>query len=184
MKNSKFAAFTLIAVLTAVPLSSYADNGLYLGASVGSATLTETFDGVGIDADSTAYRLTLGMQLNDFLGVEGGYQSFGRFTDSVIIGNQVFNTRLQADGFTLGVTGSIPLGRNVSLFGRAGAFFWDGDARLDNFTRSRPEDTNSYLGGGATVAFSESLELVGDWTRYQLENTESDVISLGFIFRF
>ena len=70
------------------------------------------------------------------------------------------------------------------MFGRAGAFFWDGDADINNVSQATPEDTNPYFGAGAKFAISDQFSLVGDWTRYELEDTESDVLSLGVTFRF
>lgn len=184
MKTARTAVVALLAALALAPLTALADSGFYLGGSVGSATLTEDFDGLDIDADSTPYRLMIGWQFNDFFSLEGGYQNFGRFEERLDIVGGPFDVRLKADGFTLGATGSIPLTDTVALFGRGGAFFWDGDGLINNITVARPEDTNVYLGGGASVALNEQLELVGDWTRYQLEDTESDVLSLGFVYRF
>lgn len=171
-------------MLALAPLAASADSGVYFGGSVGSATLTEDFDGFGIDSDSTPYRLTLGIQVTDFFSLEGGYHNFGNFKDSFVVGGEPVDISLKADGFTLGVTGSLPLGDSFSLFGRAGAFFWDGDALINDITQASPEDTNAYLGGGGTVSITDRLKLVGDWTRYELETTESDVISLGFTYRF
>lgn len=184
MRITKSAPAALLAMLAFAPLTTFAESGLYFGGSVGSATLTEDFDGLGVDTDSTPYRFTIGLQLNDYFALEGGYHNFGRFEDRVNVGGLPVDVRLKADGFTLGGTGSIPLSESFSLFGRAGAFFWDGDALINNITQARPEDTNPYYGGGGTVAMSERLSLVGDWTRYELEDTESDVISLGFTYRF
>lgn len=184
MKKANPATFALLTMLALTPLTAFADSGFYFGGSVGSATLTEDFDGLGIDSDSTPFRLTAGWQVNDFFSLEGGYHNFGRFEERFETGNGPIDIRLKADGFTLGATGSIPLGDTVGLFGRAGAFFWDGDAEINDVTQARPEDSNLYLGGGATVAMTDRLKLVGDWTRYQLEDTESDVISLGFTYRF
>ncbi len=184
MKYAKTASIALLATLALAPLTAFADSGFFIGGSVGSATLTEDFDGLGVDADSDSFRLTAGWQFNDYFALEGGYHSFGKFEESLDVGGNPVDIRLKADGFTLGATGSLPLGSSFSLFGRAGAFFWDGDAEINNVSQARPEDTNIYLGGGATVAVTERLRLVGDWTRYQLEDTESDVISLGFTYRF
>lgn len=184
MKHAKTASIALLATLVLAPFTAFAESGFIIGGSVGSATLTEDFDGLGVDADSDSFRLTVGWQFNDYFSLEGGYHSFGKFEESLDVGGNPVNIRLKADGFTLGATGSLPLGSSFSLFGRAGAFFWDGDAEINNVTEARPEDTNIYVGGGATVAITERLRLVGDWTRYELEDTESDVISLGFTYRF
>jgi hypothetical protein len=184
MKHAKTALCASLTIFALAPLTAMAEGGFYLGGSVGSVSFTDNFDALGIDTDSTSYRLTAGLQLNDFFSVEGGYHNFGDFEQRFNVIGDPIDVRLKADGFTLGVTGSIPLGSGLSLFGRAGGFFWDGDTNLSNPSRIRPEDSNPYLGAGATVAFSEHLKLVGDWTRYEFEFTESDVISLGLTYRF
>lgn len=184
MKHAKTALFASLTMLTLAPLNAMAESGFYLGGSVGSVSFTDNFDALGIDTDSTSYRLIAGFQLNEFLSLEGGYHNFGDFEQRFDLLGEPINVRLKADGFTLGVTGSIPIGSGVALFGRAGGFFWDGDTGLGNVSRVRPEDANPYIGGGATVSFSEHLKLVGDWTRYEFAFTESDVISLGFTYRF
>ncbi|MEM8684667.1 MAG: outer membrane beta-barrel protein [Pseudomonadota bacterium] len=184
MKHGKKTLLAIAVGAALLPLSAMADRGLYFGGSVGTAELSEDFGGIGIDADSTAYRLVVGWQLSDFLSLEGGYQDFGRFEDAFTVGGQPVNLRLKADGFTLGGTASIPLSYSMSLYGRAGAFFWDGDAEVNSITDARPEDTNPYFGGGAKVSLTNRIDLIGDWTRYELDETESDVISLGFTVRF
>lgn len=183
MKHAR-NALTVLAVATLLPAAALADGGFYLGGSVGHASLTEDFDVFEVDTGSTAYRFVAGWQFNEFLSLEGGYHNFGRFEDSYTIDGQPVDLNLEADGFTLGGTLSLPLTRSLSLYGRGGAFFWDGDANVNGITEARPEETNPYYGGGAKVGITERLDLVGDWTRYELDSTDSDVISLGFTFRF
>ncbi len=177
-------ALAVVAAMALLPTAALAENGFYLGGSVGSASLTEDFDGFDVDADSTAWRFVAGWQFNQFLSLEGGYHNFGSFEDTFDVNGEPVDLRLKAEGFTLGGTLSLPVTRSLSLYGRGGAFFWDGDANINSITEARPEDTNPFYGAGATVAISDRLDLVGDWTRYELESTDSDVISLGFTFRF
>ena len=184
MKLPNKAAIAATTLLALSPLTALADGGFYVGGSVGSSSLSNDFDGFEVDADSTAFRLIAGWQFNDFFSLEGGYHNFGELEQSVDNNGELVDISLKADGFTLGGTGSIPLGEKFALFGRAGAFFWDGDAKINDITQARPEDTNLYYGGGAKFAITERLSLLGDWTRYELEDTESDVISLGFTFSF
>ena len=200
----------LFAALAFVPLSAFAESGMYVGGSVGSATLSKDLGSFRIDTESTPYRFTIGLQLYDFFALEGGYQNFGTFEDRFTLGGDPVDIGLKADGYTLGFTGSIPLGDRISLFGRAGAFFWDGEALINSVLYGRvgaffwdedvyswedelyydsnesaePGDTNAYFGAGATVSLTDRLELVSDWTRYRLESTESDVFSIGFTYRF
>ena len=168
----------------AVPLAANADSGFYIGGSVGSATLEEDFDGFSLDADNTAYRFVAGWQLGDMLSLEAGYQNFGSFDDSFTVGGEPVNVSIEADGWMLGGTASLPLGPALSLYGRAGAFIWDADAEVNSIVEGRTDDTNPYYGAGAKVAIGERIDLIGDWTRYELDDTESDVISLGFTLRF
>ena len=184
MKNNSMASLALFAVLSAVPLTALADSGFFFAGSVGSATLDDELDGFGIDTESTSFRLTAGWQFSDFLALEGGYHSFGKFNEQYDVGGLITDISLQADGYTLGLTGSVPLGGNMSLFGRAGAFVWDADAVINDIALAVAEDTHLYYGAGADFKVTERFSLIGDWTRYEIEETESDVISIGFRYRF
>ena len=176
----------LIAAVLAVhiPVTAFADNGFFLAASVGSAELSEDFDGFDVDADSTAYRITAGWRFSDYLAVEGGYHNFGDFEQTFDIAGTPTDVSLKADGFTLGGVGSIPLGERFDLFGRVGAFFWDGDADLNGVTQATPEDTNLYLGLGARFKLNERFSITGDGSRYDLDGTTGTVFSLGAELRF
>lgn len=174
----------LVAALLALASPIATAEGLYIGGSIGSASLSDDLDGFDVDTDSTAFRLIAGWQFNDYFSLEGGYMNFGAFEQGFDINGQIVDIRLDADGFTLGGTGSIPISERFALYGRIGAFFWDGDADINNVSQARPEDTNLYLGAGASFALSERLRLIGDLTRYKLEDTESDVFSLGLAYHF
>ena len=184
MKKALLTLATLAALLVLTPLTALGDDGFYVGGSVGSASLSEDFDGFNVDSDSTAFRLVAGWQINDYLSVEGGYQNFGAFEQTFTVNGEPVDVSLDADGFMLGGTGSFPLSDRFALYGRVGAFFWDGDAEINNVSQARPEDTNLYLGAGVSFALTGQLKLIVDWTRYNLEDTESNVISLGLTYGF
>jgi OOP family OmpA-OmpF porin len=184
MAIKRQAAVAALVILATAPLSAGAGEGFYIGASVGSASLSEDFDGLGIDDSSTSFRIVGGWRANDYFTLEAGYQNFGDFEASTDIGGSESAVKLSADGFTLGLTGSVPLTDKFSLFGRAGMFFWDGNAEVDNASQATPEDTNPYFGVGVAYAVSEKFLLIGDWTRYELESANSSVYSVGFEFRF
>ena len=182
MKIQSMLIAAVLAVL--MPVTAIADSGFFLAASVGSAELSEDFDGFDIEADSMAYRITAGWRFSDYLAVEGGYHNFGDFEQTIDIAGTPTDLSFKADGFTIGGVGSLPLGERFALFARAGAFFWDGDADINNVTRATPEDTNLYLGAGARLALSERLSLTVDGSRYDLDDTSSTVFSVGLDVRF
>lgn len=178
----KIAGLGLSAFL--MPTLASADTGLFVGASLGSSHLDQDFSGLNIDTDATAYRFVGGFTFGDYLGVEAGYHNFGNFEETINIGSISSISEVAADGWTLGGTLGLPLSEQFSLYGRAGVFFWDADVVVDGFSIDVPEDENPYYGGGAKFDVTSNLTLVGDWTRYELDTIDSDVISIGFELRF
>ncbi len=184
MKRQTQVQSALLSLLMLLPLGANADKGFYAGGGIGSAELSEDFDGFTIDTDSTAYRIFGGWRFNDYFAVEGGYQDFGDFEQQIDVGGTPVTASLSADGFTLGVAGSLPIGERFSVMGRFGMFYWDGNAEINNVSQATPEDNNPYFGIGIGYAVSEKFLITGDLTRFELEDANSNVISLGFQFRF
>lgn len=177
MKSLYVLLLSIVVLVAATP--ARADGGPYVGASIGSATLTDSFEFFDVDDDSTAYRLVAGFNFGDTFGLEAGYQKFGSFEED--LDNRF---RLDADGVFFGGTLGLPLSDGVRLLGRGGLFFWDGDSIFNDARRANGDDGQLYLGAGAEVKLGDSLRLVGDWTRYELDYTDSDVISIGFTLNF
>ncbi len=109
---------TTLSVLLLLPLGAYADKGFLVGGSIGSARLSENFDGLNIDTDTTSFRIVKGWRFNDFFAVEGGYHNFGDFEQQIDVNGTPATASFSADGFTLGVGGNVPLGERFSLLGR------------------------------------------------------------------
>jgi len=182
-RKSQYLAGLAVAFL-AVPALATADSGLFVGGSIGSATVDDDFDGAIFDSDTSAYRIVGGYQFGDVFGLELGYQDFGNMDETVIIDDISSMTRISASGWTAGGTLDLPLGDKFSLFGRAGVFFWEADVHVDGFSIDVPSDENPYYGAGARVKVSSNLSLIGDWSRYELDDVDTDVISIGFQYRF
>lgn len=183
--NFKVKSLSSLAVLSMLATgTASADNGLFIGGSIGSTTIDESFGGVDIDSDSTAYRFVGGYQFGDLFGLEVGYQDFGDLNETVIIGPVSSLTRLSAEGWTMGGTLGLPLTDQFSLFGRAGVFFWDADVIIDGFSINTPRDENPYYGAGLRLNVSPNLSLIGDWSRFELDDVDTDVISIGLQYRF
>ena len=110
-----------IAVLIALPAAA-ADNGFYIGASVGQAAVATGELGdegdldIDIDSDSTGYKVFGGFRALTFLGVEGAYFDLGSSEDA--------DAEVAIDGLSLSVVGYIPLGI-ADIFGKAGMMSWN-----------------------------------------------------------
>ena len=184
MNLKPVAWMSCIALGAAMSGTAAAESGLYLGGAIGSAGLDETFDSFDIDDDVEAYRLLGGYRFGETFGIEAGYLSFGDFEQRFDLNGTTAITRLTADGWTLGGTLDFPLTEAVSLFGRGGVFLWDADVDVNGVRAALDDDSNPYYGAGEKVDLSRNFSLVGDWTRYELDDVDSDVISLGIEFRF
>ena len=180
-KQVRVAAISLFMLL---PLGASAENGFYVGASIGSASLSEDFDGLNIDTDSTSYRIVGGWRFNENFSIEGGYHDFGNFEQQIDMNGTPATVSLSADGFTLGVAGTLPVSDKFSITGRLGMFFWDGNAEINNVSQATPEDSNLYFGAGANYALTERFSFTGDWSRYDLDDAQSNVFSAGFQYSF
>jgi OOP family OmpA-OmpF porin len=174
----------LLLVLTAAPLEVHAGDGFFVGGSIGSANLDDDFDGLEVDDDTTSFRIVAGWQVNRYFALEAGYHDFGDFEQNFTIDGAQGKAKLSDDGFTLCAIGSYPVADRIDIFGRAGMFFWDGDAEINNVSQATPEDTNPFFGAGLNYAISSQFLVSADWTRYELESANSDVYSIGFQFRF
>ena len=176
-----------LAALAALSLSApglvLADSGLFIGGSVGNSTLDEDIDGTLFDDNATAYRLVTGYQFSDTFGIEIGFQDFGEI-DETVENPLPVEASISADGWTAGVTLDLPVGDQFSLFGRAGYFFWDADVVIDGFPLDIPGDENPYYGAGARFNLSKNFSLIGDWSRFELDDVDTDVIAIGFQYRF
>jgi OOP family OmpA-OmpF porin len=184
MSKQGLAVMALIMMFSIASLDVQAGDGFFVGASIGSASLNDDFDGLKVDDDTTSYRIVGGWRVNQYFALEAGYHDFGDFEQNFTVDGVSAKARLSADGFTLGVTGSFPVADRIEIFGRTGMFFWDGDAEINNVSQATPEDTNPYLGAGISYAINGEFLVTGDWTRYELESANSNVYSVGFQYRF
>jgi hypothetical protein len=106
MPKTLLSGIALALALGATPALT-ADNGIYLGGSIGQSGAKD--DSVGFDADATGYKLILGWRFLDWLSVEGNYVDFGSGSDNVL-GSRV---KTEADG-------AIRVGRRVPTAGSGG----------------------------------------------------------------
>jgi OOP family OmpA-OmpF porin len=183
MKIQHIVAIAILLMLAALSANAQ-DNGPFVGVSIGSAGLDDDFDGLDIDDSGTAFRVVAGWRFNEYFALEGGYHDFGDFEQTFTVDGNELSVALSADGFTLGAVGNIPLSERFSLMGRAGMFFWDGNADINNVSQATPEDSNLFFGAGLNFQLSRKMQLTGDWTRYDLEDAASNVFSVGLQYRF
>lgn len=178
MRKAILFAVALFA-LPALPAMA-ADNGFYLGASVGQANLkiddltNNTFSDDDFDGDDLAFKLIAGIRPLDWLGVEAAYVNFGEPEDTVV------GTKLKADGdgisaFAVGFLATGP----VDLFAKVGLISWD-----SKISGSFDDDgTDLAYGAGAQFRVL-GLSIRAEYEKFDISDVDLDMISVGVTYTF
>jgi hypothetical protein len=153
-----------------------ADNGIYLGGSVGLSSVQD--DSINYDADSVGFKLIGGWRFLDWLAVEGNYVDFGSSDD------KVFGERIetQVDGVSLSAVGFLPVGP-VDLFARAGAINWNGETRSPTLGRGSDDGTDLTYGVGVQFRVW-SLSLRAEYEIFDIDRVDLDMMSVGITWTF
>jgi OOP family OmpA-OmpF porin len=184
LRNKKMIRSTIritaIAFLAQIFLMqvAVADGTWYVGASIGSTNLDNGVDGFQLDSDSTAKRFYGGYSFNEHFSVDGGYLDLGQFDTFVDSAGNPIQISEDADGFLFAATGSIPLSDKLSLYGRLGAFFWDGESLIGNVD-DNVSDVNAHLAVGIRAIVYKNLSITADWSRFDLDGTTADLVAIG-----
>ena len=172
-------AILFAVALFALPAAA-ADNGFYLGASVGQANLkiddltNNTFNDDDFEGDDLAFKLIAGMRPLDWLGVEAAYVNFGEPEDTVV------GTKLKADGdgisaFAVGFLATGP----VDLFAKVGLISWD-----SKISGSFDDDgTDLAYGAGAQFRVL-GLSVRAEYEKFDISDVDLDMISVGVTYTF
>jgi OOP family OmpA-OmpF porin len=161
--------------LTSLPALA-ADNGIYLGASVGQSGLqVDDFD---YDADATGYKLIAGWRFIDWLAVEANYLDFGSGDDTVF-GDKI---ETEADGISLSAVGFLPVGP-VDLFARVGAVDWSADISSPGLGSGSDDGTDLTYGVGAQFRVW-SLSIRAEYEMFDISDADLDMISVGVTWTF
>jgi hypothetical protein len=156
-----------------------ADNGFYLGGSIGQANLKidDLSDGIStgdFDADDTAWKLIAGIRPLDWLGVEAAYVNFGKPEDTVL------GQKLQAegDGISAFAVGFLPTGP-VDLYAKVGLISWDSKISGD----FNDDGTDLAYGVGAQFRVL-GLSIRAEYEKFDVSEVDLDMISVGLTYTF
>jgi OOP family OmpA-OmpF porin len=179
-KNLGLAAVLMAAVLPATALAQTAT--MYVTGQFGK-TSYDLDSGSNVDDEDNGYTMGIGVRMGPNFAIEGGYVDLGEVSGSS-----------GTDSFTAETTGAfaglglfIPLQPGFELTGRAGLIAWDTDAAITlGGLRSTESDdgTDIYFGIGAAFQVSRELHLTVGFDRYDIDDTDVDMLSLGAKFYF
>ena len=174
MKLKQLIALTALGLST-VAGSAHADNGFYIGGSIGNSELgfenTDTdFD---LDDSDTGYKVFGGFKFT-ILAVEAGYVDFGNISEA---GNRVDLSGYSAFGLlNLGIG-------PVDLFGKVGGFAWESDFKAGDI-RDSEDGFDPAVGIGAGLSFG-SFSVRGEYEYFDISDFDDvSMLSIGATYTF
>jgi OOP family OmpA-OmpF porin len=179
-----------LAVLVAASLglaslqAGAADNGIYLGGSLGQSGVEfdDQIDETSFeyDADTTGYKLIAGWRFVDWFAVEANYVDLGEGSDKVL-GEKV---EVDVSGWSLSAVGFLPIGP-VDLFARVGAVNWSADLTAPGIDVHDSDDGTDLTYGGGVQFRVWSISLRAEYERFDVADADTvDMISLGVTYTF
>lgn len=178
-RTVRSSAVVLATTLLVLPIAAHADDSWYVGAGVGLSNVDE----FGIDEDDTGFKLFGGYHFNEFFGVEAAYVDLGELEEASIAGGPL--TELEVDGFSLAAVGRYPITNAVSIHGKAGVYFWDADIVGSIAPQFNDDSDNDiFFGAGISYRFYERFTVIGEWERYDIDDFDIDLLSIGVSYSF
>ena len=180
-------------------LAEAADNGVYVGASLGQVGIEQRRDFIDnvdttrleYDSDDLGFKVLAGVRPLDWLGFEGGYTNFGDQEDTLrytlaSAPNVTEEARGQFEGYALSgyIVGFIPIGP-VDIFGKAGLVSWDTKTKIkDQATWSRNDGKDLAYGAGVQFRLL-SLGLRAEYEIYDIDGfKDANFLSIGVTYTF
>jgi hypothetical protein len=164
----KFLVIITIALaILGFVMSNAAAGGAYVGAGIGNTFFSSDYEDAleeikNIDENATAWKIFGGFNAARFIGVEGGYRSFG--TVSSTISGDLFESK--TTGWDIEALGRLEIAI-VDIFAKAGLMYWKTDVTV--FGREYDDSSTDFFWGlGAGV----HLGPIG--VRLEWESAETD----------
>jgi len=154
-----------------------ADNGIYLGASLGQANIdTNALNVVRIDGDDTGFKFIAGLRPLDWFGVEASYVNFGEVEQGILA--------TETDGISAFGVFFAPVGP-VDFFVKGGLVSFDTSIDIDGRGTIYQEDGTD-LAYGAGVQFRLlSLGIRAEYEKFDIDDVDdANMLSIGVTYTF
>ncbi|MCG7588175.1 outer membrane beta-barrel protein [Photobacterium sp. OFAV2-7] len=170
----------------------------YIGASVGQASydnlatsdIEDSASSLGmsiIDDSDTGFKVFGGYRANEHFAVELFYANLGEVSVNLGAASSLFGTNeLTIEQDTLGASliGILPVTDNFELFGKVGFHAWDATINLTSDVKVEAADgTDPMFGAGIAYKYNR-VSIQAEFERYQLDETDIDLMSIGLAYHF
>jgi len=174
----------LVALAISVPLLAFAQG--YAGLGFGQTTVNGALDcdiAATCDDKDSGFKVLAGYQFSPNFALEGGFIDLGESSFST---PGLFSASADATSLFFHAVGIAPLGERVSLFGKVGLHFWEGEERGQVFGipfSVSDDGTDLTFGFGLQWnlgKFAARLE----WERYDLDEADVSFLGVTGLLRF
>lgn len=178
----------ILAMLTSTVMAAPAvaqEAGPYAGGGYTFLSLSEE----DLDADLGAINARLGIQFNEFFGVETE-ALLGVKDDEVAVGAGIPGLEVSVGlNYAVGAFGRLqyPVSPGLTVYGRGGFVTAEvqSEAFAEGITTTESNSEAGYgIGAGAELAINPRFGIFADYTRYDIHNAELGATSLGVRMSF
>jgi hypothetical protein len=154
-----------------------ADNGIYLGASLGKANIDiDTINAPRIDGDDTGFKFIAGLRPLDWFAVEASYVNFGEVEQGILAS--------ETDGITAFGVFFAPVGP-VDLFVKGGLISFDTTIGVDGIGDIYREDGTDLAYGVGLQFRLLSLGIRAEYEKFEIDDIDdANMLSIGVTYTF
>ena len=185
-KNNKSTLLTILISLTigVISLQTQAQKGIYLGAGLGPSFINKnitdlTGEDLKINDNNLSYKFYAGWRLAKFIGIEGGFRNLGKVSKEI----SGMDIEAKTNGWDIEGVGFLPIGP-FDIFGKAGAFFWNTEDKIDPDPTTYGKGTSFMFGLGAGFRLGR-LGFRAEWEMLDVsKDSQLSMLTAGISFKF
>jgi OmpA-OmpF porin, OOP family len=162
----------------------------YIGFGVGSTAYDVDLSALGgksFDDTGTGTKLYGGYAFNKYYALEAAYYNFAEASVGAIetapgSGNFV-SASADMRGFGVYAVGMYPVTKKFNLMAKLGAFRWNADLNFNQQSASN-DGTDLAYAVAASYGFTKELLVTAEWEKFDSDNPEVSLLTVGFKFIF
>ncbi|MFN3714535.1 MAG: outer membrane beta-barrel protein [Alcanivoracaceae bacterium] len=158
--------------------SNESSSKVYIGAGVGYYRINDSDfldDNDRLKDNRTAWRLYGGFEASRALAIEAAYTDFGTSDDGA--------AKMKLSGVSAAVLLSLPIFQYIAPYGKIGMIAWDRTRTLGPI-RNSDDGHDVFFGFGGRFALTPRSDLRLEYERYEVDNTDLDMVSANIQYRF
>ena len=185
--KTRFIAITAL-LIGSVSVTAQAEP--YVGFGIGSASykvnLTDLTGG-SFEDNGTGTKLYGGYAFNKYFAAEASVYNFAEASVGAVEtspgGPVVTDAAVSMKGVGAYAVGIYPVSKKIKLMAKLGVLSWDADIRANNINRTNSGTDLAYA-LAASYGFTKELHVTAEWEKFESDNPELSMLSVGFKFIF